>query len=144
MNDWKIYIGDVTTSVAEDGSARFDRRSAPPPWRDYAVRRDQRVRETFRPSSEDVEMVNAAIHLRRPLLITGKPGCGKSSLAYSVAQELGLGKLLTWPINTKSTLQEGLRRVSTSLRQRSREFTEQHLPRADSAPRSRPAPQLAG
>jgi MoxR-like ATPase len=108
MTDWKIYTGDVTSPVAEDGSARFDRRSAPPPWRDYAVRHDLRVRETFRPSSEDVEMVNAALHLRRPLLITGKPGCGKSSLAYSVAQELGLGKLLTWPINTKSTLQEGL------------------------------------
>ncbi len=36
------------------------------------------------------------------------------------------------------------RRVSTSLRQLSREFTEQHLPRADRDPRARPAPRLAG
>lgn len=107
MTDWKIYTG-AAPDAAGDGPARFDGRAAPPPWRDYSRRREQRVRETFRPSAEDVEMVNAALHLRRPLLITGKPGCGKSSLAYSVAQELGLGKLLTWPINTRSTLQEGL------------------------------------
>jgi MoxR-like ATPase len=108
MADWKIYTGDSRPSAAKTARARFDQRPEPPPWRDYRVRRDARVRETFQPSPEDVEMVNTALHLRRPLLITGKPGCGKSSLAFAVAQELSLGKLLTWPINTKSTLQEGL------------------------------------
>lgn len=108
MTDWKIYTGDGSPSGVEEARARFDKRPKPPPWRDYRVRRDARVRETFRPSPEDVEMVNTALHLRRPLLITGKPGCGKSSLAFAVAQGLGLEKPLTWPINTKSTLQEGL------------------------------------
>jgi DNA replication protein DnaC len=42
--------------------------------------------------------VNAAIHLRRPLLVTGKPGSGKTSLAYAVAHELKLGAVLPWPI----------------------------------------------
>lgn len=108
MTDWKIYTGDGSPSTVEKAHARFDKRPQPPPWRDYRVRRDARMRETFQPSPEDVEMVNTALHLRRPLLITGKPGCGKSSLALAVAQELALGNLLTWPINTKSTLQEGL------------------------------------
>ncbi|MEU8376142.1 MoxR family ATPase [Micromonospora sp. NPDC048894] len=55
-----------------------------------------------------VHMVNAALYLRRPLLVTGKPGVGKSALAYEVAHELGLGPVLTWPISSRSTLAEGL------------------------------------
>jgi MoxR-like ATPase len=57
---------------------------------------------------EEVEMVNAALYLRRPLLITGKPGTGKSSLAYAVAHELNLGEVLYWPITTRTTLKDGL------------------------------------
>jgi len=53
-------------------------------------------------------MVNAALYLRRPLLITGKPGTGKSSLAYAVAHELKLGEVLYWPITTRTTLKDGL------------------------------------
>ena len=33
-------------------------------------------------------MVNAALYLRRPLLVTGSPGAGKSTLAHAVAYEL--------------------------------------------------------
>ena len=36
-----------------------------------------------------VEAVNAALYLRRPLLLEGEPGCGKTRLAYAVAYELG-------------------------------------------------------
>jgi len=53
-------------------------------------------------------MVNAALYLRRPLLVTGNPGVGKSTLAYAVARELKLGPVLRWPITTRSTLHEGL------------------------------------
>ncbi len=57
---------------------------------------------------EIINLVNAALYLRRPLFITGKPGSGKSSLAYAVAHELKLGKVLRWPITSRSTLLEGL------------------------------------
>ena len=52
--------------------------------------------------------INAALMLRRPLLVKGVPGIGKSSLAYYIACMLGLGKPLVWPINSKTTLQSGL------------------------------------
>lgn len=64
--------------------------------------------QTYRPTRDEVEAVNAAIHLRRPLLIEGPPGVGKSSLASSVAYQLRLGPVLRWPVNTRSTLNEGL------------------------------------
>ncbi len=53
-------------------------------------------------------MINAALYLRRPLLITGPPGTGKSSLVHAVAHELQLGSVLRWSINSRSTLVEGL------------------------------------
>jgi MoxR-like ATPase len=61
-------------------------------------------------TDEAIEMVNAALYLRRPLLVTGKPGTGKSTLAYSVAVELGLGPVLYWPVTSRSTLDDGLYR----------------------------------
>ncbi len=51
-----------------------------------------------------VEAVNAAIHLRRPLLVTGDPGSGKTSLAYAIAHDLRLGPVLKWPITAKVNL----------------------------------------
>ncbi|MFN6450869.1 MAG: AAA family ATPase [Nostoc sp. EfeVER01] len=76
----------------------------------------RRKGETFRLSQSKVketaqrviEGVNAAIYLRRPLLITGRPGAGKTSLAYAIAYQLSLGPVLTWPITTRSTLKDGL------------------------------------
>lgn len=44
------------------------------------------------------------------MLVTGKPGTGKTSLAYAVAYELKLGAVLPWYITARSTLQEGLYR----------------------------------
>lgn len=54
--------------------------------------------------SDIVDAVNAAIHLRRPLLVTGVPGSGKTSLAYAIAYELQLGPVLKWPITARANL----------------------------------------
>ena len=53
-------------------------------------------------------MVNLSLYLRRPLLVTGSPGVGKSSLIYSVAKQLNLGPVLKWSINSRTVKQEGL------------------------------------
>lgn len=104
----------------------------PPPWRtfkgrvpegashihkleDEAIANDQhelspRRTTRFEASPEEIELINAAIYLRRPLLVTGKPGIGKSTLAYAMAHELKLGPVLLWAINSRSTLQDALYR----------------------------------
>lgn len=52
-----------------------------------------------------VEAVNAALYLRRPLLLEGEPGCGKTRLAYAVAYELGY-PLYTCYIRSTSRAQD--------------------------------------
>src|ERR1700753_3017382 len=80
----------------------------PPPWRQFGPQRPRGT--TFQASDEEIRLVNAALYLRRPLLITGKPGTGKTSLAYAVAHELQLGQVWRWSITSRSTLAEGLYR----------------------------------
>ncbi|MFJ3310664.1 AAA family ATPase [Streptomyces sp. NPDC086549] len=58
----------------------------------------------------ETDIINVALHLRRPLLVTGHPGTGKSSLAHALAGELDLGPVLHWPVNSRSTLQDALYR----------------------------------
>jgi MoxR-like ATPase len=105
--NWQIYRGD--------GQLRTNIQLPPPPsWRVFrddaagAAALQQRKGRTFNPPPVAIEMVNAALALRRPLLVTGNPGTGKSSLAYAVAQELGLGTVLKWAITTRTTLKDGL------------------------------------
>lgn len=60
--------------------------------------------------------VNSALCLRRPLLVTGRPGSGKTSLAYALAYQLNLGPVLKWSITARTTLQEGLYRYDAIAR----------------------------
>lgn len=46
-------------------------------------------KEPYIASQPLINAINTAIYLRRPLLLEGDPGCGKTRLAYSVAYELG-------------------------------------------------------
>lgn len=80
---------------------------APPPWRTFPRRPDS---EMFRPPEGLPDAVNAALCLRRPLLITGAPGSGKSTVIEQVATELQLGPVLRWHITSRSTLTEALYR----------------------------------
>lgn len=80
----------------------------PPSWRGIAGSPGAPVAQEYLLSPEDVAVVNTALHLRRPLLVTGRPGTGKSSLAHAVAKDLGLGEVLRWPINSRSTLEDAL------------------------------------
>jgi hypothetical protein len=106
--DWKLFHGDNRApheAITELPEA--------PPWRPFGndqagESRQKRRGETFQAQPEEIEMVNAALYLRRPLLLTGKPGTDKSSLAYAVAHELNLGEVLYWSITTRTTLKDGL------------------------------------
>ncbi|MEU4007799.1 AAA family ATPase [Streptomyces pseudogriseolus] len=116
---WPVYTG---SNEPHDGIAELP---PPPPWRAFdgapvlpspdgsadtaAVSPDRTHRAaTYRPTEETVQLVNAALYLRRPLLVTGPPGTGKSSLVYAVARELKLGPVLRWNITSRSTLHDGL------------------------------------
>ena len=59
-------------------------------------------------ATDDLRMaVNAAVTLRRPLLVKGEPGTGKTILAAEVAGALGL-QLIEWHIKSTTKAQHGL------------------------------------
>jgi MoxR-like ATPase len=60
------------------------------------------------------------------LLITGRPGSGKTSLAYAIAYELKLGPVLTWPITAKATLEAGLYRYDAIARLQDAQIRKQN------------------
>jgi MoxR-like ATPase len=103
MSSWKIFEG-------KNQKRSRDEIEWPdiPPWRSFAPDKSEERGKQLIVNPKTIETVNAAIHLRRPILVTGKPGTGKTSLAYAIAYELDLGQVLVWPINTRTTLQEGL------------------------------------
>jgi MoxR-like ATPase len=120
IKDWWIYRG------AGDPEARRERleHMDPPPWRDFdgvgdpnytppgtegaAWAKTHRRGGGYVPDDDEIDAVNTALYLRRPLLVTGKPGVGKSTLAYSIAADLELGPVLHWPITSRSTLRDAL------------------------------------
>lgn len=119
---WWIYQGSGRPNPDAEVISRLP---PPPAWRtfhggpalppqdyeDTEARRRLGESEAIRAqgvSTDEINMVNAALYLRRPLLLTGRPGTGKSSLAYKIARELRLGPVLRWPISSHTTLVNGL------------------------------------
>jgi MoxR-like ATPase len=62
--------------------------------------------EPYLADPELIQAVNLAIYLRRPLLLEGEAGCGKTRLASAVAYELGL-PLYRWNIRSTTKAVEG-------------------------------------
>ncbi len=113
---WRIFQGTRTPN--RDADYITKQLPDPPSWRPFgsemaadetvASLKKQQRGSTFEATDDEIDMVNAALYLRRPLLVTGKPGTGKTSLAYAVAYELNLGEVLYWPITTRTTRKDGL------------------------------------
>ncbi|GAA3743316.1 AAA family ATPase [Salinactinospora qingdaonensis] len=126
---WWLYHG---TGRPRPGFRLADELPPPPPWRRFA---DPATTELATPppldqpgpeadrilgpvhagtdgsshaSRQQLDKINAAIVLRRPLLVSGPPGSGKSALATLIARELQLGPVLRWTINSRSDVGSGL------------------------------------
>lgn len=98
--EWRLFRGDGTPRAVTLPQA--------PPWRRFTSIRSMRPELPYLIERQHADIVNAALHLRRPLLVTGPAGTGKSSLARAVAHELRLGELLRWPVNSRSTVKDAL------------------------------------
>ena len=59
-------------------------------------------------ATDDLKVaVNAAVQLRRPLLVKGEPGTGKTVLAHEVSKALG-APMIEWNIKSTTKAQQGL------------------------------------
>ena len=121
---WRLFRGD--------GAPRRVGFPQAPPWRRFSSSHEETARPTpYLIGPAEADVVNAALLLRRPLLVTGYPGTGKSSLAHAVASELELGRVLHWPVNSRSMLHEALYRYDAVGRLREANL---HRERQDAEP----------
>lgn len=126
--DWRIFTGDAQ---GRQGAQAPPKLPAPPPWRRFAHDGGTASRVPFETTPEMVEAVNAALHLRRPLMLTGRPGSGKSSLIDAVAAELGLGRVIRWHITSRSTVTDGCYRYDAIGRLHMKSLSEGSAPQIE-------------
>jgi len=101
-----IYDG---TEKKENELKDFLDKHKAPSWRRERTEEEKKEKKTtYKPSDDEIEVVNLALYLRKPILLSGNPGVGKSSLAKSVAETLHCAKVLHWQITTQSKLEDGL------------------------------------
>lgn len=101
---WEIFVGDGTPHRKDPTKESWEQI---PPLRSWRQRTSGEA-PVFDMPPGLADAVNASLHLRRPLLLSGGPGSGKSTLVDLMAAELELGIVLRWHITSKSTLTEAL------------------------------------
>jgi MoxR-like ATPase len=72
------------------------------------------------------QIVNVAVGLGRPLLVRGEPGTGKTLLAHSIAEALGL-ELHAWHVKSTSKAREGLYTYDTVQRLNDSRFQDRDV-----------------
>ena len=77
-------------------------------------------------SRELQNSVNISVALKRPILIKGEPGTGKTVLAESIARSLGL-RLIIWNIKSTTKAQDGLYVYDTVQRLYDSQFGEHNV-----------------
>src|ERR1700682_498268 len=78
-------------------------------------------------ATDDLKLaVNAAITLKRPLLIKGEPGTGKTMLAEEVAAALDM-PLLQWHVKSTTKAQQGLYEYDAVSRLRDSQLGDEHV-----------------
>lgn len=75
-------------------------------------------------SEQLLSSVNVAIALKKPLLVKGEPGTGKTMLAQAIANSLGK-KLIIWNIKSTTKAQDGLYMYDTIQRLYDGQFGEE-------------------
>ena len=78
-------------------------------------------------ATDDLKVaVNAAVTLRRPLLVKGEPGTGKTVLAHEIAKAVG-APLIEWNIKSTTKAQQGLYEYDAVARLRDGQLGEERV-----------------
>src|ERR1041384_7882666 len=79
-------------------------------------------------ATEDLKVaVNAAVALRRPLLVKGEPGTGKTILAHEIAAALG-APLIEWHVKSTTKAHQGLYEYDAVARLRDGQLGDERVP----------------
>src|SRR3546814_4335260 len=78
-------------------------------------------------ATQDLKVaVNAAVALRRPLLVKGEPGTGKTVLAHELAATVG-APLIEWHVKSTTKAQQGLYEYDAVARLRASQLGDERV-----------------